>query len=180
MKLSILSTALLITLTNGFAVAFAPQINSNTHTTTTSLNLFGGKKDGAKADGGGGPGGGMMDQLAMFKKAQEIAQQKNKLDDELKGMDIIGTAADGKIKVTIKYSPAKMPTSPSPGYDAIDVDIDEEYLNEVSSDVLSEQLVEALRDGETRATEVVTEKYKSLEAALSGIMGGMTGGAPPA
>lgn len=159
MKLSILSTALLITLTNELAVAFAPQINTNKCTyTTTSLNLFGGKKDGAKADGGGAPGGGMMDQLAMFKKAQEIAQQKNKLDDELKAMDIIGTAADGKIKVTIKYSPAKMPTSPSPGYDAIDVDIDEAYLNEVSSDVLSEQLVEALRDGETRATEVVTEK----------------------
>jgi len=162
MKLSILSTALLITLMNGSTLAFAPQMISNTCTSTkSSLNLFGGKKDGAK-DGGGGPGGGMMDQLAMFKKAQEIAQQKNKLDDELRGMDIIGTAAEGKIKVTIKYSPAKMPASPSPGYDAIDVNIDEEYLNEVSSEVLSEDLVLALRDGETRATEVVTEKASRL------------------
>jgi len=174
MKLSILFTAVLVPCTNGFSGVFPRQVSNVKHATTTSLNLFGGKKEGGKPEGGGG----MMDQLAMFKKAQEIAQQKNKLDDELKDMDIIGSGADGKIKVTIKYSPAQMPTSPSPGYDAIAIDIDEGYLGEVSSEELSEQVVVALRDGETRATEIVTEKYKSLEASLQGIMGGAAGAAP--
>jgi len=170
MKFSIVFAAILVTCTDGFSVEFPRQVSNMKHTTTTSLDLFGGKKDGEKAEGGGG-GGGMMDQLAMFKKAQEIAQMKNKLDDELKTMDIIGSGADGKIKVTIQYQPAQMPTSPSPGYDAVNIDIDEAYLSEVSSEELSEQIVAALRDGETRATEIVTEKYKSLEASLQGIMG---------
>lgn len=172
MKLSILSTALIIS----SASAFAPSLNART--STTSLNLFGGKKGG---DGGdkGGPMGGMMDQLAMFKKAQEIAKKKQDLDKEIAAMDIIGNAADGKVKVTVQYVPAQLPTNPSPGYDTTAIDIDEEYLKEVSCEDLGAALVDAIRDGETSANKVVAEKYQVLDAELSGILGGMGGGAPP-
>lgn len=170
MKFSILSTAILIS----SASAFAPSSNVRT-LSTTSLNLFGGKKDGGDAAKGGGPMGGMMDQLAMFKKAQEIAKKKQDLDQEIAELDIIGTAADGKIKVTVQYVPAQLPANPTPGFDTTSIDIDEEYLNEVSSEDLSSALVDALRDGETSATKLVAEKYQSLDKELSSILGGMQG-----
>jgi DNA-binding protein YbaB len=166
MKISILSTALLLTCANAFAPSSTTQITS-----TTSLNLFGGKKEGG--DEGGNPMGGMMDQLAMFKKAQEIAKKKATLDEEIAAMDIIGSAADGKIKITVQYVPAQLPVNPSPGYDATNIDIDEDYLNEVSTEDLNAALVEAIRSGETKANEVVAEKYKSLEAEMSGILGSL-------
>jgi DNA-binding protein YbaB len=119
--------------------------------------------------------GGMMDQLAMFKKAQEIAKKKQDLDQEIAELDIIGTAADGKIKVTVQYVPAQLPANPTPGFDTTSIDIDEEYLNEVSSEDLSSALVDALRDGETSATKLVAEKYQSLDKELSSILGGMQG-----
>lgn len=175
MKLSVISVALLAS----GASAFAPSINART-SSTTSLNLFGGKKSGGD-EGKGGPMGGMMDQLAMFKKAQEIAKKKNDLDKEIAQMDIIGSAADGKIKVTVQYVPAQLPANPSPGYDTTTIDIDEDYLSEVSCEDLGAALVDALRDGETAATKIVAEKYQSLDKELSGILGGMgAGAAPPA
>ena len=176
MKLSIFS-AFFIASTQ----AFAPSLTSQSIPTTTTLNLFGGKKEGGDAGGGNNPMGGMMDQLAMFKKAQEIAKKKQDLDKEIAEMDIIGTAADGKIKITVQYVPAQLPMNPSPGYDAVNIDIDEAYLNDVSSEDLSAALVEAIRSGETKANEVVAEKYKTLEAEMSGILGGLGGlggGAP--
>ena len=170
MKLSLLSTALFISSASAFAPSFS-------RTTSTSLNLFGGKKEGGDDKGAMG---GMMDQLAMFKKAQEIAKKKQDLDKEIAEMEIIGSAADGKIKVTVQYIPAQLPTNPSPGYDAVAIDIDEEYLNDVASADLSAALVEALRSGEECATKIVAEKYQTLDKELSGILGGAMGGAPAA
>lgn len=173
MKLSIICTALCLTSVN----AFAPSpIKSTINNANTALNLFGGKKSGSGDDKQGGPG--MMDQLAMFKKAQEIAQKKKKLDDELAAMDIIGEAAEGNVKITVKYQPAQMPMNPSPGYEVSNVDIDEAYLGDVSAEDLSAALVDAIRNGEESANVAVQEKYKALEADLGSMMGGM-GGAKP-
>ena len=166
MKVSLLSTSLLI----GSIQAFAP--NFAARTSTTQLNLFGGKKEGGDDSSGGGMGG-MMDQLAMFKKAQEIASKKNNLDKEIAEMEIIGSAADGNIKVTIQYIPAQMPTNPSPGYDAVNVNIDENYLEGASCEELGEALVNAIRDGETAATKIVGEKYKVLEEEMQAMMGSL-------
>jgi hypothetical protein len=46
-----------------------------------------------------------MDQLALFKKAQEMAQKKKQLDEELRKMDFTGTGADGKVKGAFKFIP---------------------------------------------------------------------------
>ena len=175
MKFSILSTSFLILTSNNYVNAFAPTPTKSliTTTTTTSLNLFGGKKASPDSGNKNNPMGGMMDQLAMFKKAQEIAKKKNDLDKEIAAMDIIGSAADEKIKVTVQYVPAQLPVNPSPGYDAVKVDIDEDYLNGVSCEDLSAALVDAIRSGEAKANEVVAEKYKSLEAEMAEILGGL-------
>ena len=111
----------------------------------------------------------------MFKKAQEIASKKAELDKELSKENIVGNAADGKISITVQYVPPQLPMNPTPGYEAKAVDIDEEYLKEVSSEDLSAALVEAIRDGEKNAMEKVAEKYKSLEEDMKGILGGMGG-----
>jgi DNA-binding protein YbaB len=170
MKLSLLSTTLLISSIQAFTPTFSPR------TSSTHLNLFGGKKEGGDSSSGGGGGmGGMMDQLAMFKRAQEIASKKNDLDKEIAEMEIIGSAADGSVKVTVQYIPAQMPTNPSPGYDAVNVDIEESYLEGASCEELGEALVNAIRDGETAATKVVGEKYKVLEEEMQAMMGGLGG-----
>jgi DNA-binding protein YbaB len=138
---------------------------------STSLNLFGSKPKDPNSDAAKQPG--MMDQLAMFKKAQEIAQKKKKLDDELANETITGTAADGNIEITVKYIPPQLPANPTPGYEAAAVNINEEYLSQVTSEDLSVALVEAIRDGEKKASERVGEKYKELEEDMKGIMGGL-------
>merc|ERR1712129_442106 len=106
----------------------------------------------------------------MFKKAQELAQKKSGIDKELAEETMLGTAADGKIEITINYIPPKLPMNPTPGYEATDVSIDEEYLGEVSAEDLSTALVDAIRDGEKTATELVGKKYKVLEEAMKEIM----------
>ena len=144
---------------------------------TTALCLFGGKKDTPKANTpSSNPMGGMMDQLAMFKKAQELAKKKQDLDKELVNMDIVGSSdLEGNIKATIKYVPAQLPMNPSPGYDTVNIQINDDYFNKVSAAELSEALVAAIRDGETQANIAVAQKYKILEAELGSLMGGMQG-----
>eukprot|EP01083_Nonionella_stella_P052205 138593_1 len=174
-KLATIAT-ILFTATSATAFSTSRPGVTNNHvvqTSSTSLNLFGSKPKDPDAPEGQQQQPGMMDQLAMFKKAQELAQKKNQLDKELAEEKITGTAADGKIEIEIKYIPPQLPANPTPGYEASGVSIDEAYLGEVSAEDLSSALVEAIRDGEQRATERVGEKYKSLEEDMKNIMGGM-------
>ncbi|KAL7543503.1 hypothetical protein ACHAXR_013178 [Thalassiosira sp. AJA248-18] len=173
-----LATLVTILLTASSATAFSTsrpgntlQKLSSTSSTSTSLNLFGSKPKDESADGQPAQPG-MMDQLAMFKKAQELASKKNALDKELAEEKITGTAADGNIEITIQYIPPQLPANPTPGYDASGVDINEEYLASVSAEDLSTALVEAIRDGEKTAAEMVGKKYKGLEEDMKAIMGG--------
>ena len=136
---------------------------------TTSLNLFGGKKEG------GDKGPGMMDQLAMLKKAQEVASKKMALDKELAQMDHVGEAADGKVSITVKYVPP--PPMQQPSYEPTACNIDEEYLEAVSSADLSAAVKEAISEAYKKATVTTAEKMAGLTAELGKIMGDM---APPA
>eukprot|EP00581_Thalassiosira_minuscula_P002922 CAMPEP_0183742294 /NCGR_PEP_ID=MMETSP0737-20130205/64389_1 /TAXON_ID=385413 /ORGANISM="Thalassiosira miniscula, Strain CCMP1093" /LENGTH=179 /DNA_ID=CAMNT_0025977859 /DNA_START=61 /DNA_END=600 /DNA_ORIENTATION=- len=171
-KLATLATILLTaTSATAFSTSRPGNVVAQHHSvSSTSLNLFGSKPKEEGADGNQQPG--MMDQLAMFKKAQELATKKNAIDKELAEEKIVGTAADGKIEITIKYIPPQLPVNPTPGYEATDVNIDEEYLGGVSAEDLSTALVDAIRDGEKVATELVGQKYKQLEEDMKEIMGG--------
>ena len=44
-----------------------------------------------------------MDQMAMFKKAQEMAKKKQTLDSKLAAEDFKGKGADGKVTATVKF-----------------------------------------------------------------------------
>lgn len=53
-----------------------------------------------------------MDQLAMMKKMQEMMSRKAEMDKELANEKIAGTAADGKVSVTVQYVPPQLPMKP--------------------------------------------------------------------
>jgi hypothetical protein len=173
MKISALS----LLLTFSAVSAFAPQLVSTQHSVSSSqLNLFGGgaKKDGEKK------GPGMMDQLAMLKKAQEMASKKNKLDQELAAMDFEGSAADGNVKVVFKYVPSKNPMDPTPEYDAENFEFDAAWYEGASTDDLNTAAKEAIMNGMEAVNKGVEEKYEALKGDIAetfGAMGG--GGAPP-
>jgi len=167
MKLSICSAALLV----ASASAFSPSASRSAQTSSSAsaLHLFGGGNKGGEE----GKAPGMMDQLAMFKKAQEMASKKANLDKELQQVDIVGAAADDKIKVTVKYVPAQLPQNPNPGYDVVAIDIDEGYLGDVACDDLNVALVEGIRAAETKASEMVAEKYQALQEDMAAMLQGM-------
>jgi DNA-binding protein YbaB len=171
MKISALSLLLTFSATS----AFAPQLASTQHSASSSqLNLFGGgaKKDGEKK------GPGMMDQLAMLKKAQEMASKKNKLDQELAAMDFEGSASDGKVKVMFKYVPSKNPMDPTPEYDAIKIEFDDTWYEGASTDDLSAAVKEAISDGMEAVNKGVEAKYEVLKGDLAATFGAMGGEAP--
>jgi DNA-binding protein YbaB len=172
----VLDTATMrITLVALFATtagAFSPQLHLVGRTSTTSLSLFGGG-----GGGGGKKGPGMMDQLAMFKKAQEVAQKKAALDKELQEEDFQGTAADGKVIANFKYVPIKNPMDPNPDYELVDLSLDDAFFEESSPEDLSAAIQAAYTDGVDACNKAVMEKYQSLTAELSDVFGGA---APPA
>lgn len=149
--------------------AFSPQPVGRT--ASTSLNLFGGGDKGEKK------GPGMMDQLAMFKKAQEVAQKKAALDKELQTEDFFGSAADGKVTANFKYIPIKNPMDPNPDYELVSVELDDAYFEETSPEDLSTSIQEAYLDGVEACNKAVMEKYQSLTTELGEVFGGA---APPA
>jgi DNA-binding protein YbaB len=170
MKISLATTLLVIGATN----AFAPQLT--TRQQSSQLNLFGGgAKDGEKK-----AGGGMMDQLAMFKKAQELAQKKNAIDKELAEEDFFGESADGKVKATFKFIPVKNPMDPNPDYEAQKFEFDDEWYESASPEDISAAVKEAVLNGVNETNQKVAERYQALQGDLMGAMGGMQGAEPPA
>ena len=131
----------------------------------TSLNLFGGKKEG------GDKGPGMMDQLAMLKKAQEVASKKMALDKELAKIEHVGEAADGKVTIAVKYVPP--PPMQQPSYEPASCNIDEEYLSSASNEDISAAVSEAIKDGYQKATVATAAKMQELTVELGKMMGEM-------
>ncbi len=161
--------------TLGSISAFTPQPASTQHSATSSqLHLFGGgaKKDGEKK------GPGMLDQLAMLKKAQEMAQKKNKLDQELAAVDFEGSSADGNVKAVFKYIPSKNPMDPTPEYDAVSFEFNDEWFEGASTEDLGTAVKEAIMDGITAVNQGVELKYEVLKGDIAATFGAL-GGAPP-
>eukprot|EP00977_Amphora_coffeiformis_P004561 scaffold982_cov169-Amphora_coffeaeformis.AAC.14 len=168
-----LSVCVILALTAHSALAFAPTLTSSS-TSTTALNLFGG--GGGKKEGGGDKGPGMMNQLAMFKKAQEVAQKKKKLDEELQATPFVAEAADGKVKASFKYVPVMNPMDPNPDYEAIGFEFDDEYYESASAEELSAACKEAVLSGVETINNAVAEKYAVLQQDLMDALGGMQQG----
>lgn len=150
----------------GGASAFAPQ---RTITSSPSqLSLFGG---GGQEGGEKKLGGGMMDQLAMFKKAQEMATKKNKLDEELATEAYAGKGADGKVTASCSFAPSKNPMDPQPDYKVTKFDFDKEWFEASSPEEISAGVKEALLDGIEVTNEAVKQKYSQLEDDIKSLQG---------
>lgn len=113
----------------------------------------------------------MMDQLAMFKRAQEVAQKKAALDKELQAEDFSGSAADGKVTASFKYIPIKNPMDPNPDYELVDLKLDDAFFEESSPEDLSAAIQEAYTNGVEECNKAVMEKYQSLTSELSDVFG---------
>ena len=169
-NMKIVSLALLFTAANAFSVGTQTSVSSISRTTsTTVLNLFGGKKEGNDASI---TGPGFMDQMAMFKKAQEMAQKKQKLDEELQKEEFSGQAADGKVKAMLKFVPVKNPMDPNPDYEATKFEFDDDFYASASPEELSKAVTDALIDGIASTNQKVAEKYAVLQQDLMEAMGG--------
>lgn len=108
----------------------------------------------------------MMDQLAMFKKAQEMAQKKQKLDEELKKMEFSGTGADGKVTGTFKYVPISNPMDPNPDYECTGFTFDQAYFDAATPEELSEAVKAVIFSGIASTNAAVAEKYAVLQEDL--------------
>ncbi|CAB9524278.1 expressed unknown protein [Seminavis robusta] len=159
--MKIFHLALLATAAN----AFAPNSCRTTQSSTTALNLFGAKKEG------GEKGPGLMDQMAMFKKAQEMASKKQKLDAELQKENFGGESSNGKVKSSLKFVPVKNPMDPNPDYEATGFEFDDEFFESATPDELSAAITESLMNGIAKTNQAVAEKYAVLQKDLVEALG---------
>jgi DNA-binding protein YbaB len=133
------------------------------------LNLFGSGNKGGDAKGAGA---GMMDQLAMFKKAQEMASKKKEMDAELAMMSFEGIGADGKVKAAFKYVPNTNPMDPNPDYDAQSFEFDDDFFESSSPEDIAAAVKEAILNGIETTNTAVAEKYAVLQKDLMEAFGG--------
>lgn len=162
---------------SAFAPRMAPPACSST---TTTLNLFGGGNKSTGGDATAKKGPGMMDQLAMFKKAAEMAQKKSKLDQELAAESFEGTAADGKVTAVCKFLPPTNPMDPQPEYEFVSFVFDDEWYEAASPEDVSVAVKEAIIDGTAKANTAVGVKYQILAEGLQGLSGAPAENSPPA
>mmetsp|Transcript_40976 Transcript_40976/g.46561 ORF Transcript_40976/g.46561 Transcript_40976/m.46561 type:complete len:185 (-) Transcript_40976:411-965(-) len=165
--------------------AFSTPSLTSQSTGITALNLFGGKKKSDDAPKGGPMGGmgGMMDQLAMFKKAQEIAKKKQEIEAELKEILFVGKSKSEKVTAQIKYIPSTNPIDPQPEYSVQGFEFDDDWFNDAAPEIISTEILEAYRAGIDDATKGSQEKFQALAEDLQNMMkgGGLPGvPAPPA
>jgi hypothetical protein len=164
MKLSLATVAALcISCTSAFTVTTTrPSRTVSSSSSSAALNLFG---DGGKS-GGGNKGPGMMDQLAMFKKAQDMAAKKKKLDEELSKERFIGEGADGKVKGSFQFVPIMNPLDPNPDYEAKSFEFDDEFFASASPEELSAAVKECVLNGIEKTNIAVAQKYSVLQQDL--------------
>lgn len=170
MKLAAILSALFLAQASAFAPAtINTPTRQSTSTSSSALHLFGG---GDKKKEGDAKAPGMMDQLAMFKKAQEMAQKKKKLDDELTQLDFKGSSPDGTVTGTFKYVPISNPMDPNPDYEAVKFEFDDAFFESATPQELAAAVKAAIIDGIEKTNLAVAEKYQTLQADLMEAFGG--------
>lgn len=113
----------------------------------------------------------MMDQLAMFKKAQEMATKKKKMDEELQKINFEGLSANGKVKGTFKFMPILNPLDPAPDYDAVSFEFDDTFFEASTPAEIAAATKSAIENGLENINTAVAEKYATLQADLMATFG---------
>lgn len=116
--------------------------------------------------------GGMMDQLNMFKKAQEIATKKKAIEEELQLLSFEGKSENEKVTVSMKYLPSSNPMDPQPEFEVQGFSFDDEWFESADTAQLSEAIADAYRAGISATMLGSEEKFKTLAADLQAMMGG--------
>jgi DNA-binding protein YbaB len=153
-KLLVLSVALLaLGLTSAYQAALRPRTSS-----ATRLGLFGNPeapKEVKKDAKGGGMFGGMGNMMEQMKKAQEIAKNAEKLNNELKETFIIGQDGSGGAVATFNGlgSPVKMKVS-------------DELLAQ-GAEAVSAATTEAMTDGYAKSQNEMMSKMQALYGGLA-------------
>jgi hypothetical protein len=163
MKTSVLALTILVS----SATAFAPSPVA-CRSAGAALNLFGGKKEGGEK----GAVGGMMDQLAMFKKAQEIATKKQAIEKELQLLTFDGKSTNEKATVSMKYVPSLNPMDPQPEFEVQSFTFDDEWYASAAPDDIAAATAEAYRAGVQATMLGSEEKFKVLAEDLKAMMAG--------
>ena len=133
---------------------------------STSLNLFGNKKED---DASKEPG--MMQKLAMLKQMQELASKKKQIDDDLAKSSFEGVSADGKVKAIIKFVPSNNPMDPNPEIDATDFKFDAEWYESASPEDIAKGTKEAYMSGVTSVNQEMAAKYSVFQADMASTLG---------
>ena len=162
MKLLILLSSLFA----GQTAAFTASSSSST-LGTTALNLFGGNKDGEKK------GPGFMAQMEVFKKAQEMAVKKKKIDEGLAAMSFEGVSLNGKVKGKFKFVPITNPMDPNPDTEAVSFEFDDEFFESADPSEIATAVEEAVEDGIQKTNTLVFEKYKDLAKDVQDALGAL-------
>lgn len=136
----------------------------NSVSTPTQLHLFGGGGAASGDDKQKAPG--FMEQMGMMKKAQEMAMQKRKLDEELSKMEFSGSSEGSTVTIDIKYQPSSNMMDPNPSYIATGVTFTDDFFEGSGPEALAAAVKDALKDGIETTNVAVAEKYQSLQEGL--------------
>lgn len=170
--------AALLSLLGHSALAFSGLVVDTTRASTrpyyrraSQLFLFGGANKGGADNASKEPG--MMERLQMIQKAQQMAQKKKKIDDDLAKETFTGASADGKVSITIKFIPPTNPMDPSPDYAATAVNVDDNYFAATPAADLGVAFKQAYLNGIENTNQAIAVQYKVLQDDMLATMQGM-------
>lgn len=98
---------------------------------------------------------GMVDSMENLKRAQRAGKMTSRLVRELSSTNVEGTAADGKVRVTMDCQQRP-----------ISVNIDEAYVGDVDVADLCSSVTNAMTDAHAKSLDRMDEKMKSFYAEL--------------
>ena len=114
--------------------------------------------------------GGMMNQLAMFKKAQEIASKKQAIEKELQLLSFDGTSSNGKVTASMKYLASPNPMDPQPEFEVQGFTFDDDWYAQAATEQIALAVTEAYRAAVQATMLGSEEKFKVLAEDLKAMM----------
>ena len=114
-----------------------------------------------------------MAQMEVFKKAQEMAVKKKKIDEGLAAMSFEGVSLNGKVKGKFKFVPITNPMDPNPDTEAVSFEFDDEFFESADPSEIATAVEEAVEDGIQKTNTLVFEKYKDLAKDVQDALGAL-------
>jgi nucleoid-associated protein EbfC len=97
----------------------------------------------------------MKNIAGMLQKAQALQAKMNELQAELKTREIVGSAGQGKVKITMNGA-----------QDVIKITIDPEVVKADEADLLEDLVLAAFHDARDKVTAMVEEEMSKVSGGL--------------